>query len=107
MLTIDSEGPIDIIFAPMELDELLDIDKFAFHRHSKTRLSGLVSSSVERNTKSRSRSISRPNRKLMLGSVNDADESEGSISRVSSIQFKKKHLSKFNTKKLAGGLNLV
>lgn len=89
----------------MELDDLLDIDRHAFMRYSKTRLSGLVSSSVERDTKSRSRSISRPNKKAIAESLKGVEESEDNMSQVSSLQFKKKHLEKFGSNKLRVGFN--
>lgn len=77
-----------MIFGPLDLDDILDIDRYKFDRNSRSK-NLLVSSSIERDTRSRSRSNSRP-KKLRR------EESEES-SRLSTLQFKRQHLAQIRS----------
>jgi len=88
----------------MDLDDLMDTDISSIMQFSKTRMGGLVSSSVERDTRSRSRSASKVKRKTHGAGHNLASDSEepneSESFKFGSLEVKKKHLQKYARKSI-------
>ena len=107
-ITLDSDGPIDIIFATLEASDLLDIDRSYLTKSTRGLTSALLlSSSVDRTTKSRSRSISRPkSKKEPVESSRERDQSEEGdrLRNYTGNSFKKRLPTKTFERKLNSGV---